>query len=881
MCEGYMSLVHRVLNLLSRSRIDREIDDELRSHIEMRTADNIKEGMSPEDARRNALLRFGNRVTTKERVAAMDSALWLESVASDLRYTCRQLIKNYGFAITAIVMLTLGLGASVSIFSFVDAILIRPLPYQNPSRLVTLFESTPLGSRFHLSYLDYLDWKRMNHVFTSVEVYKGEPVALTTPTGVQRAEGIVAGAGLLRMLGVAPFLGRDFHPEEDTLNAPRTVILSYSAWQNRFGEAADILGKTVILDGVSTVVVGVLPRDFFFAPAGAAEFWMPIHASPKPEDRGEHGLLALARLKKSISLQVASAEMNAIAAQLAKQYPDADEGRGASIVPLTEFVVGDLRPTLWLLLSGAALLLLIACVNVSGLFLVRFESRQQELAVRSALGASPFRLIRQLTTEAMTLTVIAGVMSIAMAYGAVHLLRKLIPLNLRETLPYLAKLGLNAHVLLFAGAIAFLSFLLLSVIAILRSPLTRLRPGLTEGSRNSAGVVWRRLGTNLVVLELCIATILLAGAGLLCRSFYNLLHTPVGLEPDHLATLRLWAPPSKYSKAEQLITLVRRVMTDVSRMPGIQSVAVAHQIPIANVAGGNTAFEIIGRPAKQGGTEANSRQVSAGYFSTIRARLFRGRWFTESDDASKPYVAIVNRAFAQKYFAGEDPLGNAIRFDASQPSIRIVGVVDDLQEGALDSVVQPAVYTPFNQGADPVFFVVARTAQVPSSVLTSIEKTVHQIDPEILTIDSETMQDRIESLQSTYLHRSAAWLVAGFASVALLLGIVGVYGVIAYSVSQRTREIGMRMALGAQRRSVYRLILTEAAHLVVTGIICGLVGAIGAAKLMSNLLFGLKPWDGATLAGVCLVLGLAATLAAVIPARRAASIEPLEALRAE
>jgi macrolide transport system ATP-binding/permease protein len=340
-----------------------------------------------------------------------------------------------------------------------------------------------------------------------------------------------------------------------------------------------------------------------------------------------------------------------------------------------------------------------------------------------------------------------------------------------------------------------------------------------------------------------------------------------------------WSEP--YTKDEQVIAMAHRVMDEVGRLPGVQSVAVARQIPISNIAGGNTTFEIIGRKNQQEGNEANSRQVSANYFTTIQARLLRGRWFSETDDKSKPLVAIVNRTFAHKYFAGEDPLVKAIRFDASQPPIEIIGIVDDLKEGSLDSEVQPAIYTSFDQGPDLTFFVVARTVQDPQEILTSLEQTVHQIDSDVLAIGAETMEDRIHHLQSTYLHRSSAWLVGGFAVMALFLSVVGLYGVVAYSVSRRTREIGVRMALGAQHSSVYRLILAEAGRLIATGIGAGLLGAIGAATFMSGLLFGTQPWDGATLAGVALLLATAAASAAIVPAYRAAAIEPVEALRTE
>jgi macrolide transport system ATP-binding/permease protein len=876
-----MSLLRRVLNLLSRSRLERDIELELTSHIEMRTEDNVAAGMTPEDARREALLLFGNQTATKERTLGMDAALLLSSIWSDISYACRQFARNPGFAGTAITALALGFCASIAIFAFVDTVLIKPLPYQNPSRLVGLFESTPLGPRFHLSYPDYLDWKRANRVFASVEAFDGSTLAWKTPTGVERADGAIVGAGFFRLLGVTPSIGRDFRPGEDTASAPRTVILSYAAWQRRFGKQPDVLGKTVVLDGASAVIVGVLPHWFQFAPAGEAEFWMPMHKSEKPEDRGEHGLLAYARLKDGVSLQAASADLSAIAEQLAKQYPDADEGRGATVVPLTEIVVGSLRPTLLLLLSGAALLLLMACVNVSGLMLVRLQSRQREIALRATLGAGRARLVRQFATEAVVLTLAGSSLSIGAAYGAIHLLKRLIPHHMLEAMPYLKALGLNAHVLLFAFAIELICAALLSLIAILRAPWSNLQPGLSQGGRASSATVWGHFGANMVVLELCTATILLVGAGLLCKSFYKLLHTEIGLQPDHLAGLRLWAPPSRYASNEQLIALSRELMTEIRNLPGVQSAAVAHQIPIANFAGGSTTFQIVGRQHLKENNEANSRQVSASYFNTIRAKLKRGRWLSEDDGAGKPLVTIVNRTFAQKYFAGEDPIGKRIQYDDSQPPVEIVGVVDDMKEGSLDAEVQPAIYTPFNQAPDSVFYVVVRTTQAPQEILSSLEETIHRIDPNILIISAETMEERIYNLQSTWLHRSSAWLLGGFAITALLLGVVGLYGVIAYSVSQRTREIGVRMALGAQRSSVYRLILTEAGRLIAVGIGAGMLGAIGAATLMSKLLFGTKPWDGTTLAAVAVLLTTSAMLASFIPARRAAAVQPVDALRFE
>lgn len=876
-----MSLLRRISNLFTRLKVDRDIDSELRFHIEMRIEENMDSGMSAEEARRDALIRFGNVSSTKEQVIGADAALTLYSIWSDIRYAFRQLKRNPGFSCTAILVLGLGICASVAIFAFVDAVLIKPLPYQNPSRLVSLFESTPLGQRFHLSYLDYLDWKKQNKVFRSVEAYHHTSMALNTTARVQLVDGATVSSGFFRALGVVPVIGRDFHDGEDGPSGPRTVILSYAAWQNRYGGRSDVLGQSVTMEGVPHVIVGVLPQKFHFAPAGAAEFWTALHASSDPNGRGEHGLFAIALLKDGVKLESAASDMSSIAERLAKQYPDSNDGRGATVLPLTEVIVGNLRPILLLLLSGAVLLLLIACVNVSGLVLVLSENRRHEIAVRGALGASRIRLIRQFVTEGVMLAAAGSLVGMCTAYGGIRLLVQLVPVDILASMPYLRGLGLNLHMIGFAVAVGFAMAALFSFTPALRLSLTDLRAGLVESGRSGARRAWRHLGANLVVLELCTAMVLLVGAGLLGKSFYRLLHVDIGIQPDHLGIMRLRAPHSRYSKDEMVVSLARRVMEETGRLPGVQSVAVTHGVPVANVAGGNTTFQIIGRPQHGTGYESSSRQVGVTYFSTMQARLVRGRYFTESDDVSKPRVMIVNQSFVRKYFPGEDAIGKHIRYDASSPVIEVVGIVGDIKEGPLDAEVQPVLYTSFNQEPDNAFFVVVRTARAPQELAKSLEETVHRIDSDILTFNAETMEDRIHHTQSSYLHHSSAWLVGGFAAMALLLGVVGLYGVIAYSVSQRTKEIGVRMALGAQRSSVYQLILREAGWLTGIGILAGLVCSVAAAFLMRKLLFGTQPWDAGTLAGVAVVLGFSALLASYIPARHAASVNPVEALRTE
>jgi predicted permease len=534
------------------------------------------------------------------------------------------------------------------------------------------------------------------------------------------------------------------------------------------------------------------------------------------------------------------------------------------------------------LLSGAGLLLLIASVNVASLLLVRAESRKREIAVRSAIGASSARLIRQFVTEGLALVAAGAALGLASAYWAMRLLTNLLSTEALERMPYLQGLGLNVRVLAFAAVVALLAAALFSITPALHLGAgMAMRQGLTEGSRGSAGNTWRRLGSKLVVLELATAMVLLVGAGLLGKSLYLLLHVDIGLQPDHLATLVVAAPQASYAKNEQAIALERQVIERIVSLPGVKSAAVTSNIPVTGW-GNTTWFRVLGRPWHGEHNEAPERDVSPGYFATLGAKLLRGRYFTEADDTSKHHVAIVNRAMAKQYFPGEDPIGKQIS-SLSDPPVpaEIVGIVEDIKEGQLDTANQAAIYYPFNQEPGNFFILAVRTSQAELSLLPTLTAMVHQIDPGIVTAEGTSMSDRINNSQSAYLHRSSAWLVGGYAALALLLGVVGLYGVVAYSVSQRTREIGVRMALGAQTGSVYQLILKEAGRLTAIGIVIGIACAVAAATLMRGLLFGVRTWDVPTLAAVAAVLGISALLASYIPARRAASVNPVEALRSE
>ncbi|MEP6916709.1 MAG: ABC transporter permease, partial [Acidobacteriota bacterium] len=547
-----------------------------------------------------------------------------DNLIQDLRFAIRQLRKSPGFTGTSVFTLAVGICASVAIFAFVDAALIRPLPYPDSSRLVGVFEAVPMFPQSNLSYADYLDWKRLNTVFSSLSAYQSTGMTLGGAAGAQRVPSARVSDDFFRTLGVRPMLGRDFQRGEDLPAAPRTVILSYGAWQTRYAGDARVLGRAVTLDGDPTVIVGVMPADFHFAPTSPADFWTPLHASnPCDLRRSCHNLYGVARLADGASVESAAAGITMIARQLEQQYPDSNRGQGAAVLPLTEVIVGRLRPLLMVLLSGAALLMLIATINVASLLLVRSESRKREIAVRRALGASAGRVIRQFVTEGLVLVAAGTAIGLVLARWAAELLTALVPVTIMARLPFLHDLGLTLRVSLFAGALALAAACLFAFTPMLLLSRSKTREGLAEGSRGSAGLTWRRLGSKLVVLELASAMVLLAGAGLLGKSLYRLLQVDLGLQVEHLAVIGVEPPRSTYAKPEQQLALSREVASRIAALPGVTAVGITSRPPLI---GGNTMWiRVIGRPYHGEHNEVVYREVSPLYFATLQARLRRGR----------------------------------------------------------------------------------------------------------------------------------------------------------------------------------------------------------------------------------------------------------------
>jgi macrolide transport system ATP-binding/permease protein len=866
--------------LVSRRRRYDELSESIREHLDEKIADLMDRGMSRDEAERAARREFGNATLIEER--SREVWMWptFESILADFRFALRQLRKAPGFALTAILVLALGIAASVSIFAFINAAILKPLPYQAPSRLVAVSGSTASCPYCSLSYPDYRDWKRANAVFRSFEVWGYDAYLWRSPAGaVALRVGRVSG-GFFQTLGVTPILGRLFSSADGAPAGPPTVVLPYGTWKRLFGGRADIVGQTITLDNQDYTVIGVLPRQFQFAPR-AAELWVTIHdLGSCDKDRSCREVYGIARLKEGVSVSAALANMRAIAAQLQKQYPQSNHGQDAFVVPFSQYITGDIRPILLILLAGAVLLLLIACVNIASLLLARAENRRLEMAVRGALGASVARLTRQLVIEAALLVALSVSCGLAAAWGAVQLLAALIPERVLRGMPYFQSIGFDHRVFFFVAAVSLVALAVCTVAPVSRLSIAELHAGLASGARSSS-TAWKRFGSNLVVVELTFAIVLLAAAGLLAKSFYRILHVDLNFNPSHLATLEIDAN-TDYSTAARQLALSHSLIETVSAVPGVQSAAIVNSLPVTCNCSASP-YRVLGQPWSGTQQSADSRTVSTEYFATLQARLLSGRSFAESDDASHPLVAVINQDMAQRFFPGQDPIGQTIGDQSLSPASlhRVIGVIGNIREGALNDPTFPAVYFPVQQSPSDYFFLVTRTTQPPAAALPALVSAIRKLDPGIGVRNEFTMTEHIHAGQASYLHSSAAWLVGGFAACALLLGVIGLYGVIAYSVSQRTSEIGIRMALGAERSSIGRLILGEAAHLVLLGLFFGIAVSFLSGRFLRTLLFGVSAWDLSTLAAVSATLAIAALVAAWFPARRAAAIDPMQALRNE
>lgn len=886
----------RLRSLFFKAEVERELDEELQYHLERELEARRAAGLPAEEARLAARQSMGAIAQNMEVCRDMRGVNIIEHGMQDLRFALRQLLINPGFACTAIVVLTLGIAATVTMFGFVDAALVRPLPYEDPSRLVHIFGAHPEAvhsqSRGSVSYQDFRDWRERNRAFRSIAAYDVRAgFNRTTPAGPERVRGLRVTSGFFRTLGVGPMLGREFRDDEEGPSAPATVMLSYGAWQTRFGADPTVLGRTVMLQfpwlagGEPHVVIGVLPPEFHFPMAVEAEFWATIRGQQGCWDaRRCQSLEAVARLGEDASHEAASSNLTAVMAQLRAEYPEHHpEPAVAKLMPLRDVMLGDIQPILLMLLGAAGLLWLIAGINGVSLVLARTETRRREIAVRGALGASSARLVLQFGTEALVLAGLSGALGLLLASWSMRALASLISDDMIALMPYFRDIGLSVRVIVSAGVLSLIVGLVLGLIPLARTASSETLAGLKEGTRGSASRMWRRAGAPLVVAELAIAMVLLVSAGLLGKSLYRLLRVDSGFNVQQLAMLSV-SPVSVESGSpnenEQPGALAQQVAERVAAVPGVISVGYADLAPLMPGLAPAAGFWVAGRPEHEQLKESGPvRHVSAGYFRTLEGILLRGREFTAGDLAAVRPVMIINNTAAQRYFRGDDPIGRSIALGgAGSPLREIVGVVADIKDGPPESPPHPAAYVPFDQSA---FTLLVRSAQAEHTIFASVVAAVRDVQPGLLVSEQTTMSERMRRLPSTSLNQSSAWLVGGFASIAFVLAVVGLYGVIAYTVSQRAREIGVRMALGAQRRSVYWLVMGDAGRLVSLGAALGVVGALALGTLMQHLLFAVESWDPTILAAASTALITSALLASYLPARRAVFVNPVDVLRAE
>jgi putative ABC transport system permease protein len=858
-----------------KQRKDEDLDAEIRSHLDEAIRDRIARGESEEEARLNAQREFGNVGLVKEDTREMWGWAWLERLGQDLRFGLRMLRKNLGFSLVAILTLALGIGANSTIFSFFNGVLLRPLPYQEPERIVLLDEVATKrgGGSLGVSFTNYLDWRAQNQVFSEVGGYHRITFTLTGAGEAEELPGAMASAGLFSLLGVPPLLGRTFTPEEDQRGRGNVVMLGYGVWQRRFGGDPKIVGRTITLVNGAWEVVGVMPPDFKF-PA-EAEFWIPLTLSTKGWPRTMHGMGALARLKPDVTLEQAQSEMNNIAGRLAEQYPASNEGLDVSVTGLRDHLVKDYRRGLWMVLGGVGFVLLIACANVANLLLARATARQRELAVRAALGAGRWRIARQLLCESLLHGVLGGAAGILLAWLGLDLLLTV----LSAELPYWMKFGIDGRVLAFTLAVSLLTSLIFGAAPAWRA--ARLDVYSVLVARNGI----RRQGMRhlLVVAQVALALILLVGAGLMMRSFLRLQQVGLGFNPDNVLTLRVTVPGANYrgSSAPFFHELVERVNT----LPGVTKAGAIVALPLTGIDDGwDIGFVTESLPPL---TLQQAPRISLGiitpqYFRAMEIPLLTGRAFDDTDTQATPKVAIIDDRLARTHWPNASPLGQRIRIgqaDDRADWYTIVGVAGAVQHDQPAVATRPTVYVPNLQKPVGHQTLVVRSSLPPEALLAAIKSVVKEMDAKLPVTHVAIMRDVVA--KSIWQPRLYATLFGVFAVVALLLAAVGIYGVMSYAVAARTNEIGIRVALGAQPRDVLRLVVGQGMLLALSGVGLGLFGAGMLTRLMKALLFNVSATDPQTFAGVALLLTLVAFLACWIPARRATKVDPLIALRCE
>ena len=895
-------LWRRVRFVFQRGRFDREMEEEIRVHLEMKNEENLAAGMSPEEARSAALRGFGNRTLAREQSREVWMFRWLDDLVQDLRFALRSFRGSPGFATVAVVTLALGIGANTAIFTVVNAALLRPLPYRDAGRLAMVWNQLlNLGlTRFGASYADYFDYRDQNQVFVDIAAFGSQQFDLAGSTQPERVPGVRVSANLLPMLGATVALGRTFTSDENQDGRDTVVLLSDALWRRRFGADPGLIGKTVSLDGSPHTVVGILPRGFRFSTDGSdsPDVWVPIALHPDPNRATEGVLRLVARLKPGITLERAQAEMSTIAARLEQQFHlyrgphGEDAGYAVEVVALREQVFGDLRQGLLVLLGAVGFVLLIACANVANLLLARAAARQKEMAIRAALGAGRLRVMRQLLTESLMLALLGGSAGLMVARWGLRLLLAVSPAQAVR----LGAVTLDSRVLAFTLLVTLLTGLLFGLAPALEITRFNLNESLKEGGRawlaGVAGNMRRHFSRRaaLVIAQVALSMVLVLGAALLIRSFVKLLEVDPGFNPEKLVTAQITLPQFQYREDYQVEGFFEQLLGRVRALPEVKSVAAVSSLPLNGRRGGDP-FSIEGRPWRPTAAGINTPQfmdhetVTADYFRTLQIPLIAGREFTEQDAAGSLPVAVINQTMARGFWPPEDhidPIGKRIMPGAPHPGaawLTIVGVVGDVKSAALDVASIPQMYRPLGQHPNRTMTLVIRTSADPMSVIAEVRRQLSALDKDRPLYHVAAMKQIVSD--SVAPRRFDLLLLAAFAALALVLAAVGIYGVMSYSVSQRTHEIGVRLALGARSGDVLRLVARQGLTLAVIGVAIGVAASLALTRVVAGLLFSVRATDPITFVGVSLLLGCVALVASFVPARRATRVDPMVALRDE
>jgi predicted permease len=880
-------LTSRVAALFRARKLDEDLDAELRAHIDLAAAENCRHGMSADAARTAALRNFGGLTQTREAYRVRRGLPLIETLAQDVRFALRQLARSPGFAATTILTLALGIGANTAIFSVVEGVVLAPLPFPQPDRLVMLWESRPNLKQLDISYPDFRDWQRNAHSFEQMAALNFRDYDLTGPGAAEHLAGMEVSSGFFTTLGVKLILGRDFSPSQDRSNATPNAIISDRLWKDRFASSPQALGKTLILDGVETTIVGILPPGFrlwtstdVYAPLGQGEALIY-------SDRTIHGIAAMGRLKPGVSMSQAQGEMGTIQQNLDRLYPAADRNLGIDLEPLKHSIVGDVRGTLLLLLGAVGIVLLIACTNVANLLLARSTARTREFAIRAALGASCARMVRQLLTESMFLAVAGGMSGLALAQAGVKVVLAEAPAGLTRT----ENIGIDVPVLLFAFGISLAVGILFGVPPALRGSRADVQGSLKAGDRGSTRRPARGQSA-LVIVQMALTLVLLVGSGLLLRTIHQLWSVNPGFSTQHLITFKVGLSPSLTTTASNTRTAYRQLLDRIHQVPGVESADFTNIVPLSeNDNGGPFWIGAEQSTSMQDAPHALYFETGPDYLRTMKIPLLQGRFFSPGDTFGSEPVVVIDSVLAHAYFPGKDPVGQTITV-AHWRTARVIGVVGHVKHWGLGD---PGTYNPsqiyicFYQLPDqwiPAFAralsVGVRTPLDVAAIMPAIENLVYGAGKDQPVYDVHTMEQIVSDSMAS--QRLPMILLAAFAALALLLATVGIYGVISYSVARRVQEIGIRMALGASRRTVLQMIMASGLRLTVAGLAIGIGAALILARMLSSfstLLYGVRANDPLTLFAVSLLLTIAALLACAIPARRAMRVEPIQALRSE